>query len=303
MELAAQDERIFLLCGDLGFSVLENFATRFPERFINIGVAEQNMTGVAAGLALSGKIVFTYSIANFPVIRCLEQVRNDVCYHNANVKIVAVGGGYAYGPQGYTHHGVEDLAAMLLMPNMTVVAPGDPAETRLATRALVQHPGPCFLRLGKAKEPVVHQEDPKFEIGKAIELRNGRQITIITTGAVLEVAARAADLLKQQRVKVRLLSMPTLRPLDVAAIEKAARETSAILTIEEHGAGGLRSEVSTIFATGRFRCALASIWARSGPASVAGSQEYFRKQMSLTPEGIVEAAKALLKSKKRLPHA
>src|SRR5438874_9377638 len=133
-ELAERDDRIWLLCGDLGYSILERFADRFPERYVNVGVAEQNMTGVAAGLALCGKVVFTYSIANFPVMRCLEQIRNDVCYHDANVKVVAVGGGFAYGALGMTHHATEDLAVLRALPRMTVVAPGDPVETDAAVR-------------------------------------------------------------------------------------------------------------------------------------------------------------------------
>ena len=135
-QLAAEDERIWLLTGDLGYSVLERFATRFPERYVNVGVAEQNMVGVAAGLARCGKMPWVYSIANFPTFRCLEQIRNDVCYHNGNVKVVAVGAGFAYGPHGYTHHGLEDVAILRALPNMTVVAPADPVETRLATIAI-----------------------------------------------------------------------------------------------------------------------------------------------------------------------
>src|SRR6266478_3704602 len=134
--LAENDERVHLIVGDLGFGVVENFAERFPNRFVNVGVAEQNMTGIAAGLALSGKIVFTYSIANFPILRCLEQVRNDICYHAANVKVVAVGGGLAYGSLGATHHATEDLAIMRVLPQMVVVAPGDPAEASAATDAI-----------------------------------------------------------------------------------------------------------------------------------------------------------------------
>src|SRR5215469_10241862 len=131
-EFAEQDERVQLIVGDLGFGVAETFAQRFPNRFLNAGVAEQNMTGIAAGMALSGKVVFTYSIANFPILRCLEQIRNDVCYHNANVKIVAVGGGLAYGALGATHHATEDLAILRSLPRMAVVAPGDPVETAAA---------------------------------------------------------------------------------------------------------------------------------------------------------------------------
>src|SRR5438445_5755899 len=141
--LAERDERVFLIVGDLGFGVTEPFAQRFPERYLNAGVAEQNMTGIAAGLALSGKIVFTYSIANFPILRCLEQIRNDVCYHHANVKVVAVGGGLAYGALGSTHHATEDIAIMRPLPRMVVVAPGDPVEAELLTRAIAREAGPC----------------------------------------------------------------------------------------------------------------------------------------------------------------
>ncbi|HEY1011419.1 MAG TPA: transketolase C-terminal domain-containing protein, partial [Herpetosiphonaceae bacterium] len=221
-ELAETDERIWLVCADLGYSVVERFRDRFPERFVNAGVAEQLMTGMAAGLALSGKIVFTYSIANFPVMRCLEQIRNDVCYHNLPVKIVAVGGGLAYGAAGYTHHGVEDLAVMRVLPNMTVVAPGDPTEARLATRALVDWPGPCYLRLGKAGEPRVHDAEPPFAVGRAIELRAGRDLALLSTGGMLATVVEAAAELARQGVEAAVISMPTLAPLDRAALERAA---------------------------------------------------------------------------------
>src|SRR3954470_17523784 len=191
-EAAARDARVHLLTADLGYSVVEPFAAAFPRRFTNVGVAEQNLIGVAAGLALCGKCVFVYSIANFPTLRCLEQVRNDVCYHQADVKIVAVGGGLAYGPQGYTHHGVEDLAIMRALPGMTVVAPGDPIETRLATRALARQPGPAYLRLGKAREPAVHASPPRFRLGRAIRVRAGRDATLISTGTMLAACATAA---------------------------------------------------------------------------------------------------------------
>src|SRR6185437_7546990 len=164
VELAEHDDRVHLVVGDLGFGVTKTFAQRFPRRFLNAGVAEQNMTGVAAGLALSGKVVFTYSIANFPVMRCLEQIRNDVCYHTLNVKIVAVGGGMAYGTAGCSHYALEDLAVLQALPNMTVIAPGDPVEVAWATRAIVAQPGPCYLRLGKAGEKRLHEGSPEFRV-------------------------------------------------------------------------------------------------------------------------------------------
>src|SRR5277367_3574873 len=193
MQVAEQDPSVHLLVGDIGFGVVEPFAERFPDRFLNVGVAEQNMTGLAAGMALSGKTVFTYSIANFPTLRCLEQVRNDVCYHKANVKIVAVGGGFAYGALGMTHHAIEDLAILRALPEMTVIAPADPLETECATCAIAKQPGPCYLRLGRAGEPSIHSGPIDFEIGKAIRVREGDDITLISTGGLLATALEVAE--------------------------------------------------------------------------------------------------------------
>jgi transketolase len=292
-ELAEQDERIWLLTGDLGYSVLERFASRFPSRYVNVGVAEQNMTGVAAGLALCGKVVFTYSIANFPTLRCLEQIRNDVCYHDVNVKIVAVGGGFAYGTQGMTHHATEDLAIMRALPNMTVVAPGDPVETRLATRAIVNWPGPCYLRLGKTGESAVYKAPPVFQIGKAVTVRDGNSVTLISTGGILQNVLQAAELLKEQHIQARVLSMHTLKPLDAKAVLKAVRETSAIVTIEEHSViGALASAVSEIVrGTKEIKLRSLGILDRF---SGTGSQECLRHSYELTPEGISSAAHDML---------
>jgi transketolase len=248
-ELAQHDDRIWLITADLGYSVLERFADRFPDRYVNVGVAEQNMTGVAAGLARCGKIAFTYSIANFPTLRCLEQVRNDVCYHESSVKVVAVGGGFAYGSLGYTHHGVEDLGIMRTLPNMAVIAPGDPVEARLATRAVAERRGPCYLRLGKANEPVVHAHEPAFRIGTALTVRPGRDVTLISTGGMLHEVMATAARLAAEGIDARVLSMHTVKPLDSDAVVSAARETAAIVTAEEHSVtGGLGSAVAEVLA-------------------------------------------------------
>lgn len=246
LQAAREDPRIWLLTGDLGYSVLEGFAAEFPDRFLNVGVAEQNMTGIAAGLAMSGKVVFTYSIANFPVVRCLEQIRNDVCYHNLNVKVVAVGGGLAYGSAGYSHFAVEDLAVMRALPNMTVLAPGDPVETRLATRAVITHPGPCYLRLGKAGEPIVHSFEPPFEIGRALTVREGDDVAMLTTGGVLKLAVDTAELLQSTAgISTRVVSVPTVKPLDEAGIRAVAARTPLLCVIEEHSeTGGLSDAVA-----------------------------------------------------------
>ncbi len=277
-EAAARDERIWLLCGDLGYSVLDRFAERFPKRFVNVGVAEQNLTGVAAGIALSGNIVFTYSIANFPTLRCLEQIRNDVCYHRANVKIVSVGGGYVYGSQGYTHHGLEDLGILRTLPGLTILAPGDPVESRLAVSRILTLEGPCYLRLGKAGEPVVHRSPPAFEIGRAIVLREGRDVTLISTGGMLAHTVDVAQALAGRGISARVVSMHTLKPLDEAAVLSAAAETGAIVTVEEHSIhNGLGSAVAEVLATSPGPKAPLAIWgAPDAYQCTAGTQDYFR---------------------------
>jgi transketolase len=287
-ELAAADPRVTLVCGDLGFSVLEPFAARFPDRYLNAGVAEQNMTGVAAGLALAGRVVFTYSIANFPVMRCLEQIRNDVCYHGLDVKVVAVGGGLAYGAQGYTHHGVEDLAVMRVLPGMTVFAPGDPVEARLVTRAALATPGPCYIRLGKAGEPVVHRTEPVFAVGRAIPVREGGHATLISTGGMLATAVAAADRLAADGTPVRLLSMPCVEPLDADAVDRAARETGLVVTVEEHGPGGLTSAVAEVLAVGGAGARLVPVRLAREAMHLAGDQDTLRSARGLSVDGVVQ---------------
>lgn len=292
LDLAASDERVFLLMGDLGYGVLDRFAERFPQRFINAGVAEQNMTGVAAGLALSGKIVFTYSIANFPTIRCLEQIRNDVCYHNANVKVVSVGAGLAYGTLGATHHGTEDIALLRSLPNMTIVVPADPIESGLATRAIHAKEGPCYLRLGRSGEPTIHTSEPDFVIGKAIEVREGEDLTLIATGGITHSAVSAADALAEQGLSVRVLSMHTIRPIDVDSIRSAAVETGRIVTIEEHGqTGGLGSAVEEVLIEHTdCRVAFKKLSLGNDFCHAVGSQEYLRGILSLSVKDIIRAA-------------
>jgi transketolase len=277
-DLAARDPRVWLVNGDLGFSVLEPFREQFPDRYVNAGVAEQNMTGIAAGLAQCGKIVFTYSIANFPTLRCLEQLRNDVCYHELPVKVVAVGGGYAYGAQGYTHHGIEDLAILRALPGMTVVAPADPAETAQAVPAMAARPGPCYLRLGKAGEPAVHSGVPDFRIGRAITVREGCDVTVIAIGGIAHYALGVVTRLAARGIRARLLSMHTLKPLDAAAVRRALDETGHIVTVEEQTVmGGLGSAVAEVLAEAGCPAGSFRRWAiPEGGWGRLGSQDYLR---------------------------
>lgn len=296
MKVAENDPRVHLVVGDLGFGVVEPFAERFPNRFLNVGVAEQNLTGIAAGMALTGKTVFTYSIGNFPTLRCLEQIRNDVCYHKANVKIVAVGGGFSYGALGMTHHATEDLAILRVLPGMTVVAPADPVEAECATYALADYPGPCYLRLGRAGEPIVHRSHIAFEIGKAIRVRDGDDITLISTGGLLGTALEVAEAIAAQGFQTRILSMHTLKPLDIDAVLLAARETRAIVTLEEHSIiGGLGSAVAEALAeSGEMRISFKRLGVSSTFANVVGSQQFLREQNGLTTHTILQAVEPLL---------
>ncbi len=297
-QAAAQDHRIMLLVGDLGFGVVTDFAEKFPDQFVNVGVAEQNMAGIAAGLALSGKIVFTYSIANFPILRCLEQLRNDVCYHKANVISVSVGGGFSYGALGMTHHGTEDIAIMRALPYMTTIAPGDPLESRAATAEAAKGIGPVYLRLGRAGEPIVHNSDTQWELGKAIQAQDGEDVTLISTGAMLKTTVDAGSALSKKGISAQVLSMHTLKPIDETAILSAAQATGCILTIEEHshigGLGGAVAEILCEKSSTRVR--FKRIALPSEFTEHVGDQDYLRGIYGLTVDGIVENTIALLKN-------
>lgn len=295
-ELAEQDDRIWLLCGDLGYSVLEPFARDFPDRYVNVGVAEQNMTGLAAGLSMCGKIVFTYSIANFNTLRCLEQVRNDVCYHNVNVKIVSVGGGLSYGAQGYTHHAIEDLAVMRVLPNIKVIAPGDPVEARMAVKAVIENEGPCYLRLGKNGETTIHKTPLDFRIGKAIVLQEGKDVTLISTGGMLKTTVEVAGRIGEKGLSVRVLSMPTVKPLDNEAILSAIRETSAVFTVEDHNiTGGIGSAVAEVLAeSGSSNTIFLRFGIKDTASHEIGNQMYLHKIAELDVDGITDKILAKL---------
>jgi transketolase len=285
--------QIMLITGDLGFGVLTGFADRFPRQFINAGVAEQNMTAIAAGLALDGRKVFTYTIANFATLRCLEQIRNDVCYHNAGVVVVCIGGGFSYGQLGMSHFATEDLAIMRALPNMKVIAPTGIWETQEATKALIDGGGPAYLRLDKGVAASAPRENESFKIGRARVLRDGRDITLIGTGAILSEALTAADRLAEQKISCRVISVHTIKPFDDETILSAARETGGIITVEEHNIlGGLGSAVSEV-------CLEAGVapkfFARVGIndlfPTIVGDQDYLRGVYGLNAAAIEAKAR------------
>jgi transketolase len=228
--LAETSPQIALIVGDLGFNVVERFAEQFPDRFINAGVAEQNMTGVAAGMASEGYHVFTYSIANFPTFRCAEQIRNTVDYHRLPVTVVAVGAGLAYGASGYSHHAVQDYALMRSMPGMTIAAPGDPHEVRACLRWLIANPGPSYLRLGKAGEPSFHAAVPEVALGDWVVLRDGEDI-LLSTGAALGAAFERAE---TTHLGYGIATMPLWSMTAKDRQPQAVARHRKVVTLEDH---------------------------------------------------------------------
>jgi transketolase len=290
MDLAEHDASVMLITGDLGFGVLNQYMERFPQQFLNAGVAEQNMTGLAAGLALEGHKVYTYSIGNFTTLRCLEQLRNDVCYHDADVTAVAVGGGFSYGQLGMSHFATEDLAILRALPNMMVVAPSDPWETRLLTRQMAAVPGPKYLRLdkGKAGLPI---DESDVTVGKVRTVRQGQAITIVTIGAILSEALKAAETLSADGIEARILSVHTLKPLDAAPLVAAAHETGGIVCVEEHSTvGGLTGAVAQLcLEHGAAPRRFGSVGLNDIYPTIVGDQDYLRAAYHMDATAIVAA--------------
>ncbi len=297
LKIAEKDERIHMVLADIGYGEIEGFARRFPDRYYNCGVMEQNMTGVACGIAMEGNIAITYSIANFPTLRCLEQIRNDVCYHNANVKIVIIGGGVSYGPLGISHHSTEDIAILRALPNLLVVAPCDPQEAEAATYAMIEHDGPVYYRCGYKGEKDIHHRPFHFELGKAITVEDGDDCTIIFAGPIGLEAQKAVEAVREQGIHCRLISMHTIKPIDKDAILRAARETGRIITVEEHNlSGGLGSAVAEVLADEgclniRFkRMALPDVNVHE-----VGSQQWLRELYHLGAADIAEEIRKICK--------
>jgi len=246
---AKKGRDIYLLTGDLGFSVFEDFRNSFPHRFINVGIAEANMMGIAAGIALSGNTAVTYSIIPFTVARCLEQIKVDVCYQNADVKIVGVGAGYAYGSLGITHHATEDISILRGFPNLRILAPCDPVETSACLDLALRDKGPCYIRLGKNREERAHKKALKAKFGGSHTLKKGKDITVLVSGYVVQRVLEASRVLSGLNIECRVISMYSIKPIDKAVILKSFSETQAIVTVEEHGIiGGLGTAAGEVLA-------------------------------------------------------
>lgn len=290
VELAKEDKNIELITGDLGFGVLKPYWEAVPDQFTNAGIAEQNMTTVAAGMALEGKTVFTYSIGNFPTLRCLEQIRNDCAYHNANVKVVCIGGGFVYGSLGMSHQATEDLAILRALPDVVVMAPADLVEAEECTKALAAYPGTAYLRLGRGGEKRIHDHIDNFQIGKAIKVRDGKKIAIFSTGAIFEEVNAAYNVLVEKGYDPAVYTFPTVKPIDTEVIKECTKEFDVVVTCEEHNiVGGFGSAVAEVMAEMKEKKAyLLRIGLNDEYSIKVGNQNYLRQQYGMDSASIVK---------------
>lgn len=288
-QLAKENKNIEVVTGDLGFGVLKPFWEAHPDQIINAGIAEQNLTSVAAGMALEGKTVFTYSIGNFPTLRCLEQIRNDCAYHNANVKVVCVGGGFVYGSLGMSHHATEDIAVMRALPDVTVLCPGDLVEAKAVTKAIASYPGTCYVRLGRGGEKKIHPDNIDFEIGKAIKVQDGEEIAIFSTGAIFEEVSEACEILKESGINPTVYTFPTVKPIDEKTIREIAESHKLIVTCEEHNlSGGFGSAVAEVLAELPAHARLLRMGMNDQYCTIVGDQKYLRDQYGISGKKIAQ---------------
>jgi transketolase len=286
-ELAVRDPRIVLITGDLGFGVFDQFRKELDHQFINAGVSEQNMTMLATGMAMEGRIAFTYSIGNFPTLRCLEMIRNDAAYHDANVKVVSIGGGFSYGALGISHHATEDLAIMRSLPEVKVVSPCTLWETMEAPKAIVNIPGTCYLRLDNSAGEDDCSHNIPFELGKLRVLRNGN-VAVIVTGGILSEVQKAAKLLSAEGIELKIISCHTIKPFDADGLINVTKDSCAVVSVEEHTVcGGLGSIIAETFMdNGVIHDRFLRIGLEAGFSSIVGSQEYLRTRYGLDSKSI-----------------
>jgi transketolase len=303
-ELAKQDERVVFVGSDLGVGVLSEFKKEVPSRFFMEGVSEQNLVGLAAGMAMEGRVVYLNTIATFLSRRCYEQVAVDLCLHNVNVRLIANGGGVVYAPLGPTHLAIEDVAIMRALPNMTIVAPADAPEMIRFMKVSVEYPGPIYIRVAKGHDPVVTTDAGPFVIGKAVPMRDGNEVLIATTGVGLQVSLAAAEKLATAGVKAAVLHFPTIKPLDTEALHAATERAAVIVSVEEHTIiGGLGSAIAEDLAESdllqgrRFkRFGIPDVF-----PSVYGDQNGMMRKYGVSADNVAEQVQTLLESRPGKP--
>jgi transketolase len=290
---ATEDKNIHIVTGDLGFGVLQTFIDQLPKQYINAGIAEQNMMAMAGGMAAMGLVPVVYSIGNFPALRCYEQVRNDVCYYDANVKIVCIGGGFTYGSLGMSHHATEDIAVMRALPNMHVFTPSDRLEARFLVNKMFDIKSPVYLRLERDSEKDLHETDCAFEIGvPAVMLKSNAKQAIISYGTIAAVALRVGKRLSAEGNHLDAYSMPCLKPINEEKTLNLLKQYKTIYTLEEHNAiGGLSSIIAELIAKNPVKVKLRSFAIPDCLCSEVGDQEYLRKVNKIDFQSIYEAIK------------
>jgi transketolase len=297
VEIAKKDRDVIVLLGDLGYGMFDPFFNELPEQIINVGIAEQSMTGLAAGLALEGKKVFTYGTCNFPTMRCLEQIRNDCAYQKANVKIVSANCGLAFKAHGMSHYATEDLAVMRALPNVTVVAPADPVESELLTEAIYKQQGTCYLRLGKGAEPTIYKEKiNNYVLGKAIKIIEGKKIVFFSTGSITHEVLKAIELLNTKDIYPALFSFPTVKPIDKKLIIECSKQYDFIISVEEHNIiGGFGSAIAEVLAEiPNCHATLKRFGLEDVYPEIVGTQEYLLNIYGISAEKIFDRTLSLI---------
>lgn len=288
-EYFKKDSSLYILTGDLGYKLFDDFKHCCPQRMYDVGIAEANMVSIAAGLALSGNQAYCYSIVPFLIMRAYEQIRVDIDYHDLNVKLVGVGGGFTYGFEGFTHFGLEDIALMCSLQNMAVVVPADIAEAISLAKASYEYEGPMYIRLGRAGEPAIHEKKPYFKIGRPIVMQEGREIAIFAVGSMVYIGKKVAEVLRRKGFVPTLIDMHTLKPLDKKFIRQYAGRHEVIVTLEEHSVyGGLGDLVGGVLLEERYRGRFKKIGIPEKVANCVGDADYLRERHGLGVSSIVK---------------
>lgn len=294
-KIAKSNKDVIFMTADLGFGVFNEFAKKMPNQYINVGVAEQNMIGIATGLGLEGKRIFVYSIGNFVSFRCLEQIRNDAAYHEIDLTIVCSGGGFNYGPLGMSHHTTEDIAIMRAIPNITVIVPSTAWEAKNATKKLSKHKGVSYLRIEKGGDNDPPFKNSKFELGKHVVHRHGKDVCIITAGSIINECIEAADKLEKSNISCKIISMHTIKPIDEKIILKTAKNYKNIVTVEEHNCmGGLGGAVAEVLVKSKFTKNFKCIAVNDEFSSIVGDQNYLRRKYKIDSKSIIKTIKKIL---------
>jgi transketolase len=295
IDITKKGHDVHLLTADLGFGLLDKFIEKFPDRFTNVGVSEANMIGVAAGMAIRGIRVFCYSIAPFIIFRTLDQIRSDLCSMNLPVTLVAAGGGLSYGMEGMTHYAIEDLAITRALPNMIVLVPADPIESRVLTAETVNFNSPCYLRLGGKVEPKVYKNGHLPTFGIIECLYNKGDLAIIANGTMVLRAEKAIELLKKENIFCRLYSLHTVKPIDIVGIKKIASTCKLIVTIEEHSIiNGIGTAVAEVLFENSYHGKFVKLGLPDEYPKQLGSREWLRDYYKLDPKNIASTIKRLL---------